>query len=318
VDDPVWEDLLQHVRYGCCREEHISLLRSLIISNPNSPETNFDEEPWKSVVLVTPRHGVRRLWNLAAAKKACELDKKQLLISTAIDVIDGRPLSIAQRYAVLTKGGQKKDGGEERAGLSKEVELAIGMPVMVTWNVHTELDIANGSRGEIVEIILHPEDDEQGISDCVRKLKRPPLYVLVRLYRTKIRQLPGLPPHVIPISPITKTFKVRCKDETMIVSRTQLPITPAYAFTDYRGQGQTIVPVIVDIGRPPTGGITPFNAYVALSRAKGRQSIRLLRDFEDHMLQEHPSEYLRIEDERLKRLDKETNEKYEMVNSRGW
>ena len=34
------------------------------------------------------------------------------------------------------------------------------------------------------------------------------------------------------------------------VNRTQLPLTLAYAFTDYRAQGQTIEPVVVDIGPP--------------------------------------------------------------------
>lgn len=51
----------------------------------------------------------------------------------------------------------------------------------------------------------------------------------------------------------------------MVVSRTQLPITAAYAFTDYHAQGQTIAPIIVNIGQPPTGAITPFNVYIALS-----------------------------------------------------
>ncbi|OAX36992.1 hypothetical protein K503DRAFT_694053, partial [Rhizopogon vinicolor AM-OR11-026] len=36
-------------------------------------------------------------------------------------------------------------------------------------------------------------------------------------------------------------------------------ITPAYAFTDYRSQGQTISHTIIDIGTPPTGGLMPFN-----------------------------------------------------------
>ena len=145
VDDTVWENLLQNVRYGSCKEGHIELLRSLIITNPDSPMVNYDEEPWKSAVLVTPRHGVRKLWNTAAAKKACVHDQKPLLISTANDVINGQSLSLAERFAVLTKAGRKRDGGEDRAGLTKTVELAIGMPVMVTWNVHTELDVANGS-----------------------------------------------------------------------------------------------------------------------------------------------------------------------------
>ncbi|KAF8478323.1 hypothetical protein JB92DRAFT_2601607, partial [Gautieria morchelliformis] len=64
-------------------------------------------------------------------------------------------------------------------------------------------------------------------------------------------------------------------------------LTAAYAFTDYRSQGQTLPCVIVDIATPPTGGLTPFNAYVALSRSSG-------------------SEFLRLEDERLEALDIET------------
>ncbi|KAI5984330.1 hypothetical protein EDD15DRAFT_2115244, partial [Pisolithus albus] len=43
-------------------------------------------------------------------------------------------------------------------------------------------------------------------------------------------------------------------------------ITAAYAFTDYRSQGQTLDSVIVDIATPPSGGLNLFNLYVALSR----------------------------------------------------
>jgi hypothetical protein len=316
VEDPIWEDLLQHVRYGCCKERHIKLLRSLIITNPDTTNPNYDEDPWKSATLVTPRHGVRRMWNTAAAKKACTSNKKNLLISLAIDTVDGKPLTTAERYAVLTKVGQKKDGGEERAGLSKTVELMIGMPIMVTWNVHTELDVANGSRAEIVGIGLHPEEVGFENDNCIQKLTYPPSYILVKLLRTKMNPLAGLPPQVIPISPITKTFTISVGGNSLTVSRTQLPITPAYAFTDYRAQGQTIAPVIVDIGRPPTGALTPFNIYVALSRAKGRDSIRLLRDFDERLLQQHPNEYLRVEDERLKILDEETERWWKVLQKK--
>ena len=99
----------------------------------------------------------------------------------------------------------------------------------------------------------------------------------------------------------------------MVVSRTQLPITAAYAFTDYHAQGQTIAPIIVDIGQPPTGAITPFNVYVALSRVKGRDSICLLCDFDKCLLQQHPNEHLHVEDERLKKLDEETERWWKVV-----
>ncbi|KAH9170390.1 hypothetical protein EDB89DRAFT_1853550, partial [Lactarius sanguifluus] len=50
-------------------------------------------------------------------------------------------------------------------------------------------------------------------------------------------------------------------------------LTPAYAFTDYKSQGQTMECVIVDIVKPPSGGLTPFNAYVTISRSRGRDTI---------------------------------------------
>ena len=93
--------------------------------------------------------------------------------------------------------------------------------------------------------------------------------------------------------------------------RSQLPLTLAYAFTDYRAQGQTLEPVIVDIGPPPHGSLTPFNIYVALSRGTGAKNIQLLRDFDENLLQQHPSEYLRLEDERLEKLDEKTRQLWE-------
>ncbi|KAG1817848.1 hypothetical protein EV424DRAFT_1267137, partial [Suillus variegatus] len=54
-------------------------------------------------------------------------------------------------------------------------------------------------------------------------------------------------------------------------------VTPAYSFTDYRSQGQTISHSIIDIATPPSGGLTPFNVYVALSRGRGLEDERLMR-----------------------------------------
>ncbi|KAJ7666329.1 hypothetical protein B0H17DRAFT_1019165 [Mycena rosella] len=45
-----------------------------------------------------------------------------------------------------------------------------------------------------------------------------------------------------------------------------MAMTPGYAFTDYKSQGQTIEYVLVDLEPPPTSALTPFNAYVVLPR----------------------------------------------------
>ncbi|KAI9061023.1 hypothetical protein FKP32DRAFT_1539277, partial [Trametes sanguinea] len=77
-------------------------------------------------------------------------------------------------------------------------------------------------------------------------------------------------------------------------------VTAAYAFTDYRSQGQTIDKVIVDIKQPPgPNRLSLFNLYVALSRSSGRKTIRLLRDFDDGMFMQNHEQDLLDEDDRL-------------------
>ena len=75
-----------------------------------------------------------------------------------------------------------------------------------------------------------------------------------------------------------RTFRVMTGGREEVVTRRQLPLTPAYTFTDYRSQGQTIENTIINIGTPPSGELTPFSIYVALSRGHGRENIRLHRD----------------------------------------
>ncbi|KAF8798283.1 hypothetical protein BYT27DRAFT_7055534, partial [Phlegmacium glaucopus] len=110
----------------------------------------------------------------------------------------------------------------------------------------------------------------------------------------------------IPISPSRVSFGVDVDREKVKLERRQLAIVPGYAFTDYKAQGQTLAYIIVDIAKPPSGKLSPFNVYVALSRSRGRQTIRILRDFDPALFMHHPSEDLRWEMVRLELLDRKT------------
>ena len=72
-------------------------------------------------------------------------------------------------------------------------------------------------------------------------------------------------------------------------------------------QGQTIPYALIDIACPLTGDLMPFNMNVALSRARRKDNIRLLRNFDAKPLTTHPNEHLRNENERLRlvRIDSE-------------
>lgn len=206
------------------------------------------------------------------------------------------------------------------SNLPDSVELAVGMKVMVTANIDTDIDIANGSRGEVTKIVLDPRKQlEEGSKDIII-LKYLPLYILVKLQRTRAAQLDGLDPGVIPILPAKKmTIKLQGADGHSIqrtVTRMQLPITPAYAFTDYRSQGQTLshAHVIVDLAQPPTGSqLTNFNYYVALSRSSGRHTIRLLRELDMELLRRPQDAYLEQEDRRLRELNEKTRDSWAMM-----
>jgi hypothetical protein len=65
------------------------------------------------------------------------------------------------------------------------------------------------------------------------------------------------------------------------------------------------------------GGLSLFNLYVALSRSRGRDTVRLLRDFNDEdFLQTHDAELL-AEDDRLTELANKTKKWWETIKITG-
>lgn len=142
-------------------------------------------------------------------------------------------------------------------------------------------------------------------------LQYPPATIFFKPFHYEFQPFPGLEPGVIPIFPSEVKFNIHYHNDpkTHVYCR-QYALSASYAFTDHKAQGQTIERVIVDIGPTKRFPVDPFSAYVALSRSRGRATIRLLRDFDDNIFTKHPSEALRLEDERLWTLAKETMIKY--------
>lgn len=192
--------------------------------------------------------------------------------------------------------------------LEGEILLSVGMKAMVILNISTEADLANGTRGTITEIILDPQEkigytDKKGIT----LLQYPPALIIFKPENEIKIKFHGIPNGCLPITPSEKPFTIKNPDGTKLhIRQRQLALLPAYAFTDFKSQGQTIPTVFIDIMQPPQGGLTPFSVYVALSRSRGRENIRILRGFDEKLFTTHPSEPLRLEDIRLQELDKST------------
>jgi hypothetical protein len=135
---------------------------------------------------------------------------------------------------VTVAGMFKKHTGK----LPGQLELMVCMKAMVTMNIATEADLANGMRGEIIDIVLDPRelnphrDKEAGIM----RLQYVPAMILFKPYHYTFGRLEGLPDGVIPIFPSEIKFNI-------IIYHTKIrhlpAITASYAFTDYKSQGQT-------------------------------------------------------------------------------
>jgi ATP-dependent exoDNAse (exonuclease V) alpha subunit len=189
--------------------------------------------------------------------------------------------------------------------------MAVGMKAMVVLNIATEADLANGTRGTVQGFVLDPREERTSPDENGHiHLQYPPPVIYFKPDIQTSTVFEGVPEGIIPISPSVTRFNVDIDGGKIQLERRQLGIVPAYAFTDYKSQGQTMEYVIVDISKPPTGALSPFSVYVALSRSRGRKTIRILRDFDPALLMHHPSEDLRKDMARLEQLDKQTKETY--------
>ncbi|KZV62854.1 hypothetical protein PENSPDRAFT_590744 [Peniophora sp. CONT] len=142
------------------------------------------------------------------------------------------------------------------------------MKVMVTENTDMVHSTVNGREGVLLAV-THQEDEHGDLyAVCA--------YVHIEGCGMKLE---GLPADVVPIYPVRHTFQYkvgRGKDARHVsVSREQLPILPAYAYTDYKSQGRSLDRVIVDIA----GCKDLQSVYVMLSRVKRLDGLALLRRF---------------------------------------
>ena len=91
--------------------------------------------------------------------------------------------------------------------LPNQIEVTKGMKVLVTNNIVTDLDITNGARGEIIDIILHP-DEPTLHSGSIIHLRHLPICILVKLTQTRASILNNLDKHVVPIELLSTTIQI--------------------------------------------------------------------------------------------------------------
>ena len=304
VTDAGWNDMLLRLREGACTLEDVQMVESLILANCTET-TRFDQQPWNRCVLLTPRNATRNPWNAEFATRMFIEDRRWIYVSKAEDIPCEGQLSMHDRWLIAGAGqvGTSK--------LEETLEVAVGMRVMILINLSTQAEVANGTRGTVEDIVLDPREPEIVPADNGRVfLQYPPALLVFRpdSHAKLLLEFPGLPRGCIPITPREEGFRIKLGNNRKSYVRRQFAMTAAYAFTHEKSQGQTLDRVVVDLANP--GTLTPFHAYVSLSRARGRDHIRILRKFDRTLLTTHPSEHLKEEDKRLKILSELTKKNF--------
>jgi len=306
IDDPFYAGILDAFRKGRLTEDQKNALRSRILGDDRvkNPE-------WKDASILVTRNEARVQLNFDATVEHAQDLGQPLIYSCAEDSYRQTILTGYHRQNFLSTPDTKDNA------LCGILPLSISMKVVLTVNICTADGLANGAQGILRQIVYDKADvDELYSQPGSIVLQKPPKYVVVELTGPSPGAYKDLPQNHVPIYPVKRTcvHTFWTRDGNKIqrrFQRMQLPLTPAYAFTDFKCQGQTLSKAIIDLA----GNNSNNSTYVMLSRVKKLEDLLILRPFKDSILDYHHTPALRTEIDRLQKCAEKTDQLEEWPNS---
>ncbi|KAG1842477.1 hypothetical protein C8R48DRAFT_786108 [Suillus tomentosus] len=274
-EDPMFVALLERIRKGTVHRvstpgvalSDYDVLKTRMLSylKEHSPEefASFRDAP----IMVT-RKSLRDALNESKAHQFAANTQQRFVLYHARDKVSGkliRPEQQERLWQLTTMDTHDSLG---------RLPLIPGMPVMVTENAATSYKIVNGSKGTLKS--LRYEVDERGYRFAVCAFVEIPGSALA---------IEGLDRLMVPVFPSAISFSYFANRKKFTVRRTQLPLLPAWAFTD-------------------------LNIYVMLSRAPKLEGVAILRWFSSRWVNSELQADTRAEMKWLTNLDEETKRCY--------
>jgi len=179
-----------------------------------------------------------------------------------------------------------------------------GMRVMITENLAFDYQIVNGKEGTIKKIKYTVDGQGRRTATVV--------YVYVEGCNMNLTGTPE-DQDVVPIFPTSRSVNAKIVLKTIGIrsfSRKQIPLLPAYAYTDYKSQGRSLSTVIVDLMTA-----RGQSAYVMLSRVRSLSGLAILRPFPETKIFTKLSGELRCELTRLDNLSEATRRSMELYDT---
>ena len=271
ITEPSYCEFLRRVRTNQVTDDDIKYLNSRIISNP---EMRCHE--WDNALLILTRNALRTMWNNTHALQHAHEQHRQVIISPAFDQ--------GASTVPLTSRILLDDNDTE--GMPTWLPLVINEPLMVTKNIAIGSGLANGSIVTLKHIILDDVDTiDDNNSSPVILLRKPPKCLIVKLSKERDSgentDFPELEPNCVPLFPAKQRVELAPHQR---VTRTQYRLTPAYALTDFKVQGQQYKErVLFDFAT--SGKVNAQAMYVMCSRITKFEDMAVLRPFNPAVFQ---------------------------------
>jgi ATP-dependent DNA helicase PIF1 len=295
ADDPVYASLLARVRAGECTGHKVDknglsdydilkkrVLSSMADSDP-SVYTVFQDAP-----IIVGARVLRDEVNHQRLYQHAHRLKVPVTKYYSSDSLRKEPVPISVRERLWRVSSTVS---KDALGI---LPLFHGMRVMITENISIGNRLVNGAEGIVHEV--HYRVDEQN--------HRYAQVCLVLVEGSSVNAVDHNN-DVVPIFPVSRSFVyVSPFRERFNVSRSQLPLLPAYSYTDYKSQGRTLSHAIVDL----ESARSLQGSYVMLSRVKSLANLAILRNFKRERIEQRLSEELRDEFSRLEMLSARTKE----------
>ncbi|CAM4849910.1 unnamed protein product, partial [Rotaria magnacalcarata] len=269
--DPVFMVMQSRLRIGQCNNEDYELLCKRVVSLENDIKS-LREPPWNSATILVFRNEIRTNIN-----NYCVFHESKKYNHV--------PMAIVAHDRVRN---HEIDSDDLRRFL-------LSIPDNKT-EVRTVTD--DDQNLQNTHNFSHPKFPTNTVYIT------QPLYALVELPQSKLTScLTNLQPTIVPIVPQQKTIKIDLKSfitsaqkrllnnkTSITISRTQLPIVPAYAMATHKCQGKTLPYGIIDLVPAPYSKSDLANVYVPISRFTSRNTTSILRHFPRSVLDQksHP------------------------------
>ena len=220
--------------------------------------------------IIVTKKTVRDAINKRKAKSFCTAVQQDVHYYHSVNTFRQSALPDAVQQGLWNLGSSKT---EDAQGL---LPLCPGLPVMVTENLALARNIVNGSHGTVEHVKYSLNESGGWVADCV----------YVRILQLGVGAIAD-EPDIVPITFVRTSFRFVDEDGCAynIVLR-QVPLLPAFAFTDYKVQGQSMSSVIVDL----CSSHTLQSVYVMLSCVKCLTALAVLRWFPSHKIYQQLSQ----------------------------